>query len=590
MQYKNVFEDFFWETTGTSVSYQIQDEDGQPVFNGKAYGANDTIRINVAQKIRDWLFNEIGDFREADGEFFDHPDAIHAFSLIVDNEVVEQWMVIYSFQPWNGDTLFLTTAINTHASPLQKLFITNGAKIDVPTHRTQDITDGGGGDGPVPEPPGPGPEPPGPEPPGPGELYFNVPSALTIPYYGGLFDIIADTNYAIDTIVVNSGGLTYVGTANLDRFRFSTGRNETSANKQWTVTFYSGELILGTTLVTQVFYVDRSGEYLGATALEDNTKVAWSRGIGGGSWVEPDPCFYYKIGANGTWTKENAWGPWVYVFATLNAGETIYFKASGDLRGYRLGWAVGADVGEFSFHFNKDVRVHGNILSMHYGDNFANNTELRSRMSGLFLSRTFREEDFDFHYWQDIFSTFGPHIVDSSELVFPSGTYYAAERSQMVTLTSARGQLLSRFFKNQSNMMFTVETLPATNITKNADDLEAYSGMFQGCSSLITAPTLPTIVYDYDWESGMTTYSTTYVKTYQNMFKDCTNLNFIQCSVDPSVVVRDMTYPDYKYNFSSAFKEWTTNVPSSGLFKKATGALWLDGVSGIPTGWTVQEI
>lgn len=150
MQYDNIFNDFFYSTTATTLSYRIEDENGEPVFIGRAVGDSAGTRVNVAQKIRDWLFNDIGDFRESDGEFFDHPDAIHAFSLVdlSDNAVKEQWMVIYSFEPWNGDTLFLTTAINTHASPLQKLFITNGAKIDVPTHMTQDIDDGGPGDGP----------------------------------------------------------------------------------------------------------------------------------------------------------------------------------------------------------------------------------------------------------------------------------------------------------------------------------------------------------------------------------------------------------------------------------------------------------
>lgn len=150
MEYKNIYEDFYYTFGGDvmstgGISYRIEDENGVSVFSGKAYGLRP--RVNVAQKIRDHLFNHIDDFREADGETFDHLDAIHAYSLIIDGTVAEQWMVLYSWKPWDGQLNFLTTVINNHASPRQKLFFTNAQPIDAPEDSI-DIDDGGGGDGP----------------------------------------------------------------------------------------------------------------------------------------------------------------------------------------------------------------------------------------------------------------------------------------------------------------------------------------------------------------------------------------------------------------------------------------------------------
>ena len=86
--------------------------------------------------------------------------------------------------------------------------------------------------------------------------------------------------------------------------------------------------------------------------------------------------------------------------------------------------------------------------------------------------------------------------------------------------------------------------------------------MFNGCTSLTTAPELP---------------ATTLANgCYSNMFMNCSNLNTITL--------------DYTGNFSTTdFSDWVSGVASSGTFYY-NGTDTTTGASAIPTGWTVLPI
>lgn len=88
-----------------------------------------------------------------------------------------------------------------------------------------------------------------------------------------------------------------------------------------------------------------------------------------------------------------------------------------------------------------------------------------------------------------------------------------------------------------------------------------YYGMFQYCSSLTKAPQLPaTRLID---------------GCYRVMFEGCTKLNYIKAmfTTTPST-----TYTSY----------WVSGVAASGTFVKSNNAEWdVNGVNGIPSGWTV---
>lgn len=104
----------------------------------------------------------------------------------------------------------------------------------------------------------------------------------------------------------------------------------------------------------------------------------------------------------------------------------------------------------------------------------------------------------------------------------------------------------------------TAPKLPATTLAQNC-----YKYMFLGCASLTKAPELP---------------ATTLAKyCYTNMFDGCTNLNYIKC------LATDISA-------TNCTKYWVSGVASRGTFVKAASMTgWRTDISGIPTGWTVQN-
>lgn len=90
-----------------------------------------------------------------------------------------------------------------------------------------------------------------------------------------------------------------------------------------------------------------------------------------------------------------------------------------------------------------------------------------------------------------------------------------------------------------------------------------YMGMFAGCTLLQTAPDLP---------------ATTLINScYTNIFEGCTNLNYIKMLATDISAYRCLSY-------------WVSGVASSGTFVKNSAMTSLPtGVSGIPSGWTVEN-
>ena len=59
------------------------------------------------------------------------------------------------------------------------------------------------------------------------------------------------------------------------------------------------------------------------------------------------------------------------------------------------------------------------------------------------------------------------------------------------------------------------------------------------------------------------------------MFESCSNLRSITCLATTTA--------------TSATMDWVKNVSASGTFKKASGATWPTGNTGIPYGWNVED-
>lgn len=87
--------------------------------------------------------------------------------------------------------------------------------------------------------------------------------------------------------------------------------------------------------------------------------------------------------------------------------------------------------------------------------------------------------------------------------------------------------------------------------------------MFKGCTNLETAPDLP---------------ATTLVGScYNAMFDGCVKLNSVKC-LATSIPLTNCT------------QNWLNGVAATGTFTKASSMTsWAEGVSGIPSGWTVNN-
>ena len=113
-------------------------------------------------------------------------------------------------------------------------------------------------------------------------------------------------------------------------------------------------------------------------------------------------------------------------------------------------------------------------------------------------------------------------------------------------------------FYTCSNIVTVSENfLPATILSTSC-----YFHMFEGCTSLTTAPALP---------------ATTLARNcYSSIFNGCSKLNYIKALFT--------TTPSTSYT-----KNWVSGVSPTGTFVKNPEATWdVVGVNGVPSGWTVK--
>lgn len=117
-----------------------------------------------------------------------------------------------------------------------------------------------------------------------------------------------------------------------------------------------------------------------------------------------------------------------------------------------------------------------------------------------------------------------------------------------------------------ANLFYNVDKLiSAEHLVLPATTLSdwCYAYMFNGCSSLTTAPELPATTLS-DW-------------CYYFMFSNCSSLNYIKMlATDVSAIL--------------CLEWWVSNVAPSGTFIKDASTTLPTGISGIPDGWTVETV
>ena len=141
----------------------------------------------------------------------------------------------------------------------------------------------------------------------------------------------------------------------------------------------------------------------------------------------------------------------------------------------------------------------------------------------------------------------------------------------------------SGMFKNCTSLT----TAPELSAITLAD--YCYQDMFYGCISLTYAPALPATTlaaYCYSWMFDGCISLTKAPKLpanilvngcYCGMFSNCESLNYIKCLYNIMIG-------------NNNIDNWVYNVSITGTFIKLQGVEFPIGSSGIPQGWTVQEL
>ena len=256
--------------------------------------------------------------------------------------------------------------------------------------------------------------------------------------------------------------------------------------------------------------IDYSKQYLTFEFLESG-----QLNLKGNNWWDLLTVKYSKDKTNWTTTVIEA----NIVNIPVTSGEKVYLSIVNDNYYYEGG------VEYIRINSQASHRLSGNIMSVLYGDDFMNHTELKGEFT------------FGMLFDMDL------GLVSAENLILPSMT---------LTQSCYRGM-----FSNCPRL----ETGPMLPAFELAD--YCYMEMFSGCTSLTAAPALP---------------ATTLVEEcYYNMFNGCTSLNSVTCLATSFGINTDNCY------------NWLYNVSATGTFTKAAGSSWTTGASGIPIGWTVQD-
>lgn len=291
-------------------------------------------------------------------------------------------------------------------------------------------------------------------------------------------------------------------------------------------------------------------------------------------------------------------------------------------------------IGTFSTTCKHDV--YGNIMSLYYGDNFSEQTDLSDKVSAfrnLFMNDSMVVHAGDLimpaitigkNCYRTMFSPSSASYVPLLETApdLPATTlgdycYMAMfQNCQHLTTppklpamtmavecyrnmfsrcsslkdmpelpaTTLAVNCYQRMFQTCSSLTTTKNLiLPAATLAENC-----YYGMFLSCSGLTTAPELPaTTLASSCYESMFERCSsliaapelpaTTLVNNcYNSMFYNCSSLNYVKC------LATDISA-------TGCLTSWLNNVSPTGTFIKDPNTTWPSGTAGIPAGWTVQD-
>ena len=287
----------------------------------------------------------------------------------------------------------------------------------------------------------------------------------------------------------------------------------------------------------------------------------------------------YSTNKGKTWTDLTTSGTAQELGGTLNAGDKVLVKGVTNRYG-------SSEDGSHIFGGTAKVNVCGNIMSLLFGDDFADKDTLAESNSytfnGLFNGYTnlLSAEHLILPATTLLWASYSGMFMDCTSLTTApelpattlAGRCYASMFQGCTSLTTApelpattlADSCYSYMFYGCTALVNVPTILPSTSMTNNNGS--CYSNMFQGCTSLTTAPELPKVSYA----------SSSYVTCdsfYDNMFRGCTSLNYVRCGLTTS----------FKY----VTRDWLTGVAENGIYVFImTTQNYFNNIS-IPSGWTI---
>lgn len=242
-------------------------------------------------------------------------------------------------------------------------------------------------------------------------------------------------------------------------------------------------------------------------------------------WVGPSPSGDMALSARTIQYKKNN-GDWITIVSDIASSATAISVSTGDTIQFKGTNTSYCPGGTINrFVVSANFDVKGNIMSLINADNF-------STLAAFSADNAFRS-------------------------LFTNCTTLRSAKNLILPATDLRFACYSNMFDGCTSLT-TAPDLPATTLANNC-----YANMFSGCTSLTEAPSLPA--------KTLVNYC------YSRMFYGCTNLSKITC------LATDISA-------SNCIDDWVSNVASIGTFTKdANMTNWTSGSSGTPTNWTVVD-
>jgi len=330
---------------------------------------------------------------------------------------------------------------------------------------------------------------------------------------------------------------------------------------------------------TANYYDYYINEPLRITATSDNTTI--DAKIYSNDLTTYNPDLMYSIDNGSTWNTVTATqtGGETINLATLNTGDIILFKGGSNLISY----------GATAKNYNNNYL---NISVTGSGDLRGNALSL---IKDITVSNWYQDTTINSGYtFANLFKSSG--IVNAVNLVLPS--------------TTLKGHSYRSMFEGCTSLT-TAPELPATALTVTS----SYYSMFNGCTSLTSAPVLPATTLASSCYFQMFKNCTSLTSApvlpaitltsscYKEMFYNCTSLTtapelpanklvsgcysdmFNGCSSLNHVVIKA------KINVSYATDSWLSGVAAAGTVECYSDlGLTTGSANGIPSGWTAVYI